>query len=107
MGKKRRHQAAIEFPEGGLEAFCRRWSIKELGVFGSAARGEMRDGSDVDVLVSFEHGVRAGLDEIVSMQIELEDLLGRPVQVVQRDSIRNPYFRRGILHDLIPMYAAG
>ena len=43
-----------------LVELCRRYSVKELSLFGSAVRGEMRPESDVDIMVEFEPGVRIG-----------------------------------------------
>ena len=54
-----------------LVELCVRYSVKELSLFGSAARGEMGPGSDVDIMVEFEPGVRIGL-------IRFESLVGRP-----------------------------
>ena len=44
-----------------LAELCRRYSVKELSLFGSAARGEMGPESDIDIMVEFEPGVRIGL----------------------------------------------
>lgn len=57
-------------------------------LFGSAARGEERDGSDVDFLVRLEPG-RTLLD-LVRLETRLEDLLGRPVDVVTEASLSEP-----------------
>ena len=57
-------------------------------LFGSAARGEERDDSDVDFLVRLEQG-RTLLD-LVRLETRLEDLLGRPVDVVTEASLAEP-----------------
>jgi predicted nucleotidyltransferase len=44
-----------------LAEVCRRYGVKELSLFGSAVRGEMRPESDIDIMVEFEPGVRMGL----------------------------------------------
>ena len=44
-----------------LAEVCRRYSVKELSLFGSSVRGEMRPESDIDIMVEFEPGVRVGL----------------------------------------------
>jgi predicted nucleotidyltransferase len=49
---------------GSLAEVCRRYGVKELSLFGSAVRGEMRPESDVDFMVVFEPGVRVGLSKI-------------------------------------------
>jgi predicted nucleotidyltransferase len=56
---------------------CRRYGVKELSLFGSAIRGEMRPDSDIDILVEFEPGVRIGLIRFESLAEELESIAGR------------------------------
>jgi predicted nucleotidyltransferase len=50
----------MDFPLDRLAEVCRRHQVKELSVFGSAARGELRPDSDVDLLVEFEPGAKVG-----------------------------------------------
>jgi predicted nucleotidyltransferase len=86
--------------------FCRKWGVRELAVFGSAARGEMRPDSDVDVMVDFEPGVRRGLLDLGAMQQELVDIFGRDVDLVTKGPIENPFKRASISRDLTVLYAA-
>jgi len=65
-----------------LEAFCRRWQITELSLFGSAVRGDLGPESDVDVLVSFQEGTEPTLFEFSRLARELGELLGREVVVL-------------------------
>jgi uncharacterized protein len=51
----------IDVPEAEIADICRRHQVKQLSLFGSAARGEMRPDSDIDFLVDFLPGVRPGL----------------------------------------------
>ncbi len=60
--------------------------VKTLGVFGSVARDEARQDSDVDILVEF-HGP-ATFNGYMDLKFFLEDLLGRPVDLVTRKSVR-------------------
>lgn len=72
---------AIQAGSPMLAELCRRHSVKELSLFGSAARGEMGPASDVDIMVEFEPGVRVGLIRFESLVEELESLAerrGRP-----------------------------
>jgi len=57
----------------------RKYGVKSLAVFGSIARGDDHEGSDVDVLVTFEVGPT--FDNFFDLKFELEDLLGRPVDL--------------------------
>ena len=65
-----------------LSEMCRRYGVKELSLFGSAARGEMGPESDIDIMVEFEPGVRTGLIKFESLVDELEPLVGRRVDLV-------------------------
>ena len=65
-----------------LGELCRRYQVKELSLFGSAARVEMRAESDIDLMVEFELGVRMGLVRFESFVEDLEALAGRKVDVV-------------------------
>ena len=96
----------IELPLDWLRGFCERWNITELGLFGSAARGELSPKSDLDFLVSYRLDARVRLMDVVDAQLELEDKFGRHVDLVIREGLKNPYRRRAILRDLLPLYAA-
>jgi len=93
-------------PKRRLAAFCRRHHIKRLGVFGSAARGEAGNASDVDLLVEFEKDAQASLFDMVRMQDELARIFGRKVDLATPAILENPYRRRSILKDLRELYAA-
>ena len=71
-----------------LAELCHRFSVRELSLFGSAARGEMRTDSDVDVMVEFEPGVRIGLLKFQSLADELESLVGRKVDLVTKRGLK-------------------
>lgn len=70
----------------------------EVRVFGSVARGEENDASDVDLLVSLEPG-RTLLD-LARLEIRLESLIGRPVDVVTEGSLQEP-IRSAALRDAV------
>jgi uncharacterized protein len=58
----------------------KKYGVRSLAVFGSMARGDDREGSDVDILVTFEG--RATFDNFMGLKLDLEDLLGRPVDLL-------------------------
>ncbi len=66
----------IELPQEAIADFCRRWCIRELAIFGSALRDDFRPDSDVDVLVTFEPGIRWGFHHQLEMTRELESFSG-------------------------------
>jgi predicted nucleotidyltransferase len=69
-------------------------------IFGSVARGEARPDSDIDILVQLEDG-RSLLDQVALIQ-DLEDLLGRKVDVVEPEGL-HWYIRDQILSEAIPL----
>lgn len=98
----------IDLPQDTLREFCEKWGVQTLEVFGSAARGEDRGDSDVDLLVTFRPDVKLGWD-IVTMEDEMAALLGRPVDIVTRKAVEeseNPFRKRSILRDAKVVYTA-
>lgn len=69
-----------------LAEICERYGVERLEVFGSFSRRDAVAGSDVDLLVTFKPDVRIGL-EFVALQGDLEDLLGRSVDLLTRRSV--------------------
>jgi hypothetical protein len=84
---------------------CRRYSVKELSLFGSAVRGDMRPESDLDIMVEFEPGVRIGLIRFESFAEELESLAGRRVDLITKRGLK-PWVRPHVLKDARVIYAA-
>ena len=99
-------QANISFPEGRIRDFCRRWKIAELSLFGSVLREDFRPDSDVDVLVTFVKEAQWSLYDWVDMIAELREIFGRDVDLLSRQSLRNPFRRYEILKTRETLYAA-
>ena len=76
--------AHIEIPREEVEAFCGRWQIVELAFFGSVLRDDFGPDSDVDILVRFRPEARHTLFDMVTMQEELKQILGREADLVDR-----------------------
>lgn len=87
----------IEVPRDRLAAFCRRWQITELALFGSVLREDFGAESDVDVLISFDPHAPWSLWHLIDMKYELQDIFGREVDLVEKKAIRNPFRRHEIL----------
>ena len=99
----------IEGHRDQIAEVCRRFGILKLEVFGSAARGLDFDParSDVDFLVDFVPTQGApSLAMFFDVQNQLADLVGRPVNLVMVDAIRNPFIRADIDRSREPVYAA-
>lgn len=89
--------------------FCRRWKVTELSLFGSVLREDFTPESDVDVLVTFSAEARWGLFDMVRMEDDLGRVLGRKVDLVEREAVErseNYIRRRRVLGSLEPVYVA-
>ncbi len=93
---------------GELRDLCRRFQVRRLDVFGSAARGDFDPArSDLDFLVEFEPlQACAYVDAFFGLKEGLEALFAKPVDLVTVTSIRNPYFRQGVERTKASLYAA-
>ena len=99
----------ISINQERIAEFCRRWNIVELAFFGSVLRDDFRLDSDIDVLVSFAPNIEYSLFGLVHIQDELSDILGRPVDLVERESVErseNYIRRKHILSNLERVYVA-
>ena len=92
----------------GISAICRRYGVRRLEVFGSAARADDFDPStsDADFLVEFASDVQPGLYAFFGAKADLEKLLGRDVDLVESGSVRNPYILASINRNRQAIYAA-
>jgi len=77
----------------------RRFGVRDLALFGSTARGEATGKSDIDILVRFDGPATSA--RYFGVQFYLEDLLGRPVDLVTDKALRpelRPYIEREAIH---------
>ena len=99
----------IETHRDQIADLCRRYGVKRLELFGSAARGtDFEPGrSDIDFLVDFNDDEPRTLEDFLDLESKLSDLLGRPVDVISRGAVersRNYIRRRSILRDAQAIY---
>jgi len=88
-----------------LAGFCKKNHIRKLSVFGSAVRGELQSGSDIDLLVEFEPDLTPGLFSIVKMEMELTEMLGRKVDLRTPEDL-SQYFRDVVVRNAELQYQA-
>ena len=96
----------VAVPKEAIDAFCSKWSITELALFGSVLRDDFRQDSDIDVLVTFADGTHWSGYDVVDMIEELKAIFGRDVDFVEKPAIRNPFRRQEILRTAQVVYAA-
>ena len=99
--------AQIEIPSDKIAAFCRRNRIRRLALFGSVLRDDFTSESDVDVLVDFEPDIHIGYIGLAGLELELNEILGRkvdlhPIEGIKRS--RNRLLRNEILGSAEAVY---
>ncbi|MFQ5976950.1 MAG: nucleotidyltransferase family protein [Candidatus Heimdallarchaeota archaeon] len=77
---------------------AKRHGVRKLALFGSSVRGELREDSDIDILVTFE-GEKSLLD-LISLELELQEALDRSIDVLTYNSI-HPLLRDQILNEQV------
>ena len=75
-----------------------RFKVKEIGVFGSYARGQQKEGSDIDILVEFSEPV--GFFTFLDLEEYLAGVLGLKVDLVSKKALK-PRIGKHILHELV------
>ena len=98
----------IEDRRDAIADLCRRFHVERLDVFGSAASdGFDEEASDLDFLVVFRRvESMSPADQYFGLLSELQGLLGRDVDLLTRQSLRNPYFIRSVEQTRRLLYAA-
>ncbi len=86
----------IVFDRNELESFCRRNGIRRLSLFGSVLRDDFGPESDIDMLVEFQPGETVGFLRLAGMELELEGIFGRTVDL-RTPSDLSGYFRDKVL----------
>jgi uncharacterized protein len=95
----------IQVEESKLTDLCKRYHVRELSLFGSAARGEMRPDSDIDLLVEFIPGAKVDLFDYSGLMLDLSKLIGRKVDLVSKKGLK-PLIRASVLKEARLVYAA-
>ena len=101
--------ARIDIQSDKVTAFCKRWQIVELALFGSVLRDDFGPNSDVDVLVRFDPRARHTLFDLAQIQDDLSVLIGRKVDLIERVTVeQSPNYirRKAILQSAETIYAA-
>jgi len=102
-------EIGIPIDRDRIAEYCRKWKITEFALFGSVLRPDFGPESDVDVLVTFDREAHWTLFDLVHMEDELAQLLGRKVDLVSRrgiESSANYIRRKAILSSAEVIHAA-
>ena len=85
---------------------CKKYHIIELSIFGSSLRDDFNKNSDIDFLVSFENNSNITLFDIMELENEFSKLLNLEVDIVEKESLKNPIRKNKILSTREIIYAA-
>jgi len=90
-----------------LEKICKKYNVKELYLFGSAATGSLSENSDLDFLVEFDRQSYEGaFDQFMEFKNELERIFDRKVDLYHQKKFRNPVFQQEVDRTKELLYAA-
>jgi hypothetical protein len=93
----------IDIPQDKIRAFCEKYPIRKLSLFGSVLRDDFRPDSDVDVLVEFEPGAAVTYLDMATIEMELAALIGHKVDLREPEELSR-YFRQRVLDTAIVCY---
>src|SRR2546430_1718262 len=96
----------INIPLKQIEEFCHKYGVEELALFGSVLREDFGPASDVDVMLKFKTGYGFTFENTPDIQDDLASIFGRPVDVIEKGRIRNPFRRQAIMNSYRVVYAA-
>ncbi|GAB1432148.1 nucleotidyltransferase domain-containing protein [Spirochaetota bacterium] len=96
----------ILISENDILLLVEKYNIKELSIFGSSLRNDFNDKSDIDFLIEFNDSQNISLFDLIDIQEYLENITKRSVDLVEPDSLKNPYRRASILANKEIIYAS-
>ena len=91
---------SIEEIRERIAPILEKWGVRRASVFGSYARGEADDNSDVDILVELSEDM--SLMDLVELKLEIEDAIGKRVDLVEFDAVK-PSIRKSVMEDQVAL----
>jgi predicted nucleotidyltransferase len=104
MEKLRKNGISLNYDD--IVNICRKYYIIELSIFGSSIRNDFNENSDIDILVSFAKNSSINLFDIMNIEHEFAELLKRKIDIIEKESLRNPIRKNQILSTREIIYAA-
>lgn len=98
INMKKEAQLEIEDVKRKILPILEQYEVKKAGLFGSVVRGELREDSDIDILVEIEKDI--SLLDFVDLKLEIEEKLGRKVDLVEYSTIK-PLLKDVILKEQV------
>lgn len=103
MEKIKKIKPKINIPLQKIRHFCLKNHIRKLALFGSVLTNHFRKKSDVDILVEFDSKHIPGLIGITELQYELEEIIGREVDLRTPNDL-SPFFRNDVITEAYHLY---
>ena len=94
----------INFNNSQIADVCKKYGIKEMSLFGSILSNRFSDKSDVDVMITFLPQLHRSYFDLLEIKEQLSDIMGRDIDLVEKEAIKNPYRRKRILNNLQVIY---
>lgn len=83
-----------------INYLCQQHKVKKLYVFGSALNNSFNEKSDVDLIVDFNNiELEEYADNYFDFKFSLQDILDRPLDLLEEKALKNPYFKKTVLKD--------
>ncbi len=100
------HTPRIPIPHTEIAAFCRKYHIRSLALFGSVLMEDFTPESDIDILIEFEEGKTPGFFTILTMEEELSELFGGRKIDIRTPEDLSRYFRHDVVDSCEVCYKA-
>ena len=97
------NELPIHIPKEQIAELCKRYNIAKLSLFGSVLRDDFTPESDVDFLVEFKSEDEIGFFELMTIKIELSNLIGREVDLRTPDDL-SMHFRQEVIDSSLVQY---
>ena len=95
----------IEINDKLIFEIAHNFKIAEIYFFGSVLRNDFSDDSDIDILISFKKDVHHSFFELIELREQFNKILNRPIDLIELESLTNPYRRNEILKTARRIYA--
>ncbi|OQB96761.1 MAG: Nucleotidyltransferase domain protein [Spirochaetes bacterium ADurb.Bin110] len=95
----------LSIEEQKLEAIAQEYSIRSIALFGSVLRSDFGPKSDIDILIELSPGRHYSYFDLLDIKSRFEEVFNRKVDLIEKESLRNPYRRKAILSTARTIYA--
>ena len=88
-----------------IKLLCNAYQVKSLFAFGSVVSDKLKPGSDIDLIVDIDSKDPIDYsDNYFALKFQLEDILNRPIDLLEDKAIKNPYFKKQVDQSKVLIY---